>query len=229
GYLGQPHIMTKFMGINDVKEMPKAKWVGISWQALALGGATLIGILGIYIFPNGIQNSELIAVDLVKNTMLPFFAALVLCAILAATTNVMAAQILVVASSIGEDFYKGLFKKNATHKQTLLASRLSVIFVALIAFVIAYFKISTIYKLVLYAWSGLGASFGPLLLISLYYKKVNKLGAFMGILIGGITSGIWPLINTKLVIDIPPLIPGFIFSSIAIYLFSFVKEKRIKT
>ena len=123
---------------------------------------------------------------------------------------------------------KGLFRKNATHKQTLLASRLSVIFVALIAYVIAYFKISTIYKLVLYAWSGLGSSFGPLLLISLYYRKVNKLSAFMGILVGGTTAGFWPLINTKLVIDIPPLIPGFIFSSIAIYLFSFIKAKPLK-
>ena len=228
GYLGQPHIITKFMGIKNVKDMPKAKWVGISWQALALGGATLLGIIGIYIFPNGLQNPELISLDLVKTTMLPFFSALILCAILAATTNVMAAQILVVASSLGEDFYKGLFKKNATHRQTLIASRLSVIFVAVIAYVIAYFKISTIYKLVLYAWSGLGSSFGPLLLISLYYKKVNKLSAFMGILIGGVTAGIWPLINTKLIIDVPPLIPGFIFSSIAIYLFSLVKEKPLK-
>ncbi|NGX32961.1 MAG: hypothetical protein K1060chlam4_01018, partial [Candidatus Anoxychlamydiales bacterium] len=228
GYLGQPHIITKFMGIKNVKDMPKAKWVGISWQALALGGATLLGIIGIYIFPNGLQNPELISLDLVKTTMLPFFSALILCAILAATTNVMAAQILVVASSLGEDFYKGLFKKNATHRQTLIASRLSVIFVAVIAYVIAYFKISTIYKLVLYAWSGLGSSFGPLLLISLYYRKVNKLSAFMGILTGGITAGIWPLINTKLAIDVPPMIPGFILSSIAIYLFSLVKEKPLK-
>nr|NGX35816.1 Osmoregulated proline transporter OpuE [Candidatus Anoxychlamydiales bacterium] len=175
GYLGQPHIITKFMGIKDVKDMPKAKYVGISWQVLALGGATLIGLIGIYVFPNGIANSELVALDLVKTTLAPFFAALILCAILAATTNVMAAQILVVASSLAEDFYKALFKKQATHKQTLIASRVSVIIVAIIAYIIAYFKIATIYKLVLYAWSGLGASFGPLLLISLYYKKLTRL------------------------------------------------------
>ncbi len=229
GYLGQPHIITKFMGIKDTKQIPKAKWIGVSWQALALSGATLLGVIGIYIFPNGLPNPELVSLDLVKTTMLPFFAALILCAILAATTNVMAAQILVVASSLGEDFFKGLFKRNATHKQTLIASRINVIFVGIIAYIIAYYKISTIYKLVFYAWSGLGASFGPLLLISLYYKKVNKLSAFMGILTGGIVAGIWPLIDNKLTISIPALIPGFIFSSIAIYLFSFIKEKRPQT
>nr|NGX36648.1 High-affinity proline transporter PutP [Candidatus Anoxychlamydiales bacterium] len=95
--------------------------------------------------------------------------------------------------------------------------------------IIAYFKIATIYKLVLYAWSGLGASFGPLLLISLYYKKLTRLASFMGILVGGITAGIWPLTDAYLPMKIPPLIPGFAFSVIVIYLFSIIKEKRIKT
>ncbi len=226
GYFGQPHIITKFMGIKNVKEMPKAKYVGISWQILALGGATLLGIIGIYTFPQGLENPQLVALEIVKTSLAPFFAALILCAILAATTNVMAAQILVVASSLAEDFYKGLFRKKATHGQVLTASRLSVIGVAIIGYIIAYFKISTIYQLVLYSWSGLGASFGPLLLISLYYKKINRIGAFMGILVGGVTAGIWPVVNSKLALNIPPLIPGFILSLLSIYLFSFVTQKR---
>jgi len=225
GYFGQPHIITKFMGIKNVNEMSKAKWVGISWQSLALGGATLFGLIGIYVFQKGLLNPELVVLEVVKTTLPSIFAALILCAILAATTNVLAAQILVTASSIGEDFYKGLFKKNATHLQTLRASRLSVIFTSIIAYFIAYFKISTIYELVLYAWSGLGASFGPLLLFSLYYKKTNKIAAFMGILTGGIVTALWPL-TYRIWYKIPPLIPGFILSSLLIYLFSFVKEKR---
>lgn len=226
GYFGQPHIITKFMGIKDVAQMPKAKYVGISWQTLALGGATLLGIIGIYIFPHGLANPQLVVLEIVKTALVPFFAALTVCAILAATTNFMAAQILVVASSIAEDFYKGLFKRTATHTQTLLASRMSVIGVAIFSYIIAYFKISTIYKLVLYSWSGLGASFGPILLISLYYKKANRIGAFMGILAGGVTAGLWPLVNMQLTINILPIIPGFILSLLTIYLFSFVKEKR---
>lgn len=225
GYFGQPHIITKFMGIKNVQEMPKAKYVGISWQILALGGATLLGIIGIYTFPQGLDNPQLVALDIVKTTLAPFFVSLIFCAILAATTNFMAAQILVVASSIAEDFYKGLFRKNATHEQTLLASRISVVGVAIIGYIIAYFKISTIYELVLYSWSGLGASFGPLLLLSLYYKKATKRGAFMGILVGGVTAGFWPLINSKIGIVIPPIIPGFILSLLTIYLFSIVSEK----
>jgi sodium/proline symporter len=227
GYFGQPHIITKFMGIKNVLDIPKAKYVGVSWQTLALFGATLFGIIGIFAFPKGLDNPQLVILDLVKNNLAPVFSALVLCSILAATTNVMAAQILVVASSIAEDFYKSLFVKNASHKNILKASRLSVIIIGIIAFVIAYFKISTIYNLVLYSWSGLGAAFGPLLLVSLYSKKATRLGAFFGILTGGVTAGIWPLINNLIPIEIPSMIPGFLFSLLAIYLFSFVKEKRV--
>ena len=155
-------------------------------------------------------------------------SAFILCAILGATTNVLAAQLLVVASSIAEDLYKGLFKRSASHLETLWASRISVIAVALIAYLVAYFKISTIYNLVLYSWSGLGASFGPLLLMSLYYKKINKIGAFMGILTGGVIAGLWPFINDYFNINVPPLIPGFALSIITIYIFSHIKEKRLK-
>ncbi|MBN2479138.1 MAG: sodium/proline symporter [Parachlamydiales bacterium] len=228
GYFGQPHIITKFMGIKNVKEMPKAKYVGISWQALALSGATLLGLIGIYLFPNGISNPELVVIDIVKNNLPAIFSGLILCAILAVTTNVMAAQILVVASSLAEDFFKGLFYRKATHKQTLIASRLSVIIIGIISYIIAYFKISTIYKLVLYAWSGLGSAFGPLLLISLYYKKTNRIAAFFGIFTGGLIAGIWPFINEAYNINVPPMIPGFILSSISILIFSNIKEKRIE-
>jgi sodium/proline symporter len=121
--------------------MKKAKWVGISWQTLALFGATLIGLLGIIFFPDGISNPELISLELVKKTLPSIFAALILCAILAATTNVIAAQILVVASSISEDFYKRLFNREATHAQVLKVSKISVVFIAIISYILALFKI----------------------------------------------------------------------------------------
>ncbi len=219
GYWGQPHIITKFMGIKNPKEMYKAKYLGVSWQILTLGAATLIGMIGIVLFPQGIANPELVTLELVKSTLVPFFAGMVLCAILAATTNVMAAQILVVASSLAEDFYQRLFRKNATHKELLTVSRAGVIIIALFSFTIAFFQPATIYKLVLYAWSGLGASFGPLLLISLYSKKVNRTGAFSGVIVGGLISAIWPTFDAKVLlsIEVPPLIPAFICSTIAIF------------
>lgn len=225
GYFGQPHIITKFMGIRCVTDMHKAKWLGISWQAIALSAATVIGLLGVYFFPQGLANSEQVILNIVKSTLAPFFAGLVLCAILAATTNVMAAQILVVASNLSEDFYKRLFRRHASSKELLWVSRASVVFIALVGFVIAYFKVTTIYELVLYSWSGLGASFGPLLLLSLYVKKINKYGAFSGILIGGITAAIWPYLDKMWHTDIPSLIPGFTLSCLAIFGVSWLARK----
>lgn len=227
GYFGQPHIITKFMGIRRVSDMSKAKYVGISWQAIALTAATIVGLIGVYVFPGGLADPEKVILNIVKETLPVFFAGLVLCAILAATTNVMAAQILVVASNLSEDFYKRLFRKQASSDELLWISRISVILISAIAFMIAFFKVATIYQLVLYAWSGLGASFGPLLLLSLHRKNINKYGAFAGILTGGITAGIWYYYNHLYNWEFPSLIAGFILSLIAIEGVSFFTRKQL--
>jgi sodium/proline symporter len=227
GYFGQPHIITKFMGIRRVEDMHKAKYVGISWQTVALTAATLVGLLGVYIFPQGLADPEQVILNIVKTTLAPFFAGLVLCAILAATTNVMAAQILVVASNLSEDFYKRVFRRHATSDELLWVSRFSVVFISLVGFGIAFFRISTIYELVQYSWSGLGASFGPLLLMSLYMKSINKFGAFAGILVGGLTAAIWPYFDNLYKWEIPSLIPGFIFGILAIQGVSLLMRKRL--
>lgn len=227
GYFGQPHIITKFMGIRKVEEMSKAKYLGISWQIIALGAATLVGLVGVYVFPQGLVDPEQVILSIVKTTLAPFFAGLVLCAILAATTNVMAAQILVVASNISEDFYKRVFHKNASEKELLWISRASVVLISLLAFVIAFFKISTIFELVRYSWSGLGASFGPLLILSLYRKGLNKYGAFTGILVGGLTAAIWPYFEKNYGIPVPSLVLGFLLSVLAIEGVSFFMRKRL--
>lgn len=222
GYLGQPHILTKFMGIKRVEEIPKAKYLGMSWQILALGSATVIGLIGIHMFFQSGLDPESLIISIVNKTLTPFFTGLVLCAILAATTNVMAAQILVVASSLSEDFYKRWVSPLASSKHLLHVSRLSVVLVSVLAYIIAYLKVATIYKLVLFAWSGLGASFGPLVLISLYSKSVNKYGAFAGILAGGIIAAISPLFKGSHLIWEYPIIPGFILSTLCIYLVSYL-------
>ncbi len=226
GYFGQPHIVTRFMGIKNVKEMNKAKYLGLTWQTLALCGATLFGLIGILIFPRGLYNEELITLEVVKATLPPFFSGLILCAIIAAATNVMAAQILVSASSITEDLYKRIFHQKSSEKELLWASRFSVLFMGLIAFLVAFFQNSSIYSLVLYAWSGLGASFGPLLLFSLYWEKVTKSAALAGILTGGLSAALWPLIAEWYEIPIPSMIVGFILSSLAIYSITSLSQKE---
>lgn len=227
GYFGQPHIITKFMGIRRVEEMNKAKYLGISWQIIALTAATMVGLLGIYVFPQGLANPEEVILNIVKTTLTPFFAGLVLCAILAATTNVMAAQILIIASNLSEDFYKRIFRRNASSKELLWISRAGVVAASSVGFIIAYYKISSIYKLVLYSWSGLGASFGPLLLLSLYRKNLNKYGAFAGILVGGLTAAIWPYFEKNLAVPIPSLVMGFALSILTIEGISFLMRKRL--
>ncbi len=229
GYFGQPHILTKFMGIRHVSQMSLAKYIGISWQVLALGAATLIGVLGLSLFPGNLIDPQQLILHLVKMTMTPFFAALVLCAILAATTNVMAAQILVVASNLSEDFYKAVFRKKASSEEILWASRISVLLVAITGAGIAYLKLSTISELVLYSWSGLGASFGPLLLLSLYTDRVNKYGAFAGIFIGGLTAAVWPYFDQLYHWEISSIIPGFALSLIIIPGVSYLMRAKEKT
>ncbi|MBX7067695.1 MAG: sodium/proline symporter [Parachlamydiales bacterium] len=227
GYFGQPHIITKFMGIRKVDEIYKAKYLGISWQIIALSAATLVGLLGVYVFPQGLEHNEQVILDIVKTTLPPVFAGLVLCAILAATTNVMAAQVLVVASNLSEDFYKRIFRRHASSKELLWISRAGVVFVCSIGFAIAFFKISTIFELVQYSWSGLGASFGPLLILSLYRKSLNKYGAFAGILVGGLTAAIWPYFENKFGFPIPSLVLGFVLSTLAIEGISYIMRKRL--
>ncbi|MBN1914808.1 MAG: sodium/proline symporter [Parachlamydiales bacterium] len=228
GYFGQPHILTKFMGIKKIEEMHKAKWVGISWQFITLATATMIGLIGIYLFPHSLENPELVILEIVKQTFFPLFSVIVLCAVLAASTNVMAAQILVVASSISEDLYPRFVAKKPSHKELLIVSKISVVGVGLCAFVIALFKISTIYQLVFYSWSGIGSSFGPLVLFSLYSQKITKHGAMAGILSGGCIAGIWPYMNRYLPWNIPSMMPAFLVSLFFIYIVSSISSNNLK-
>ncbi len=226
GYFGQPHITTKFMGIKKISEMKKAKYFGMSWQILTLTFAGLIGLISISYFQGSPINDQKLFVTMTRDLFPPFIAAFMLCAVLAATISTMDSQILVLASSLTEDFYKRVIKKNASSKELLLVSRINIGIVTLLAFIIAFFKIGTIYKQVLFAWSGLGSSFGPILIFALYSKRVNRYGALAGILVGGTVAVIWPMIDNYYNLDIFTIIPGFICSMIAIYLTSLFTHNK---
>ncbi len=228
GYFGLPHVLTKFMGIRDPKEMYKSKYFGMSWQVLALASATAVGVIGIGFFPNGLNNPELIFIMMAKSLFYPFFAGLVLCAILAASISTMETQILIQASILSEDVYKRFFRSKASSRELLWISRLCVFLMALLGFFIAFYKVSSIYNLVLYSWSGLGASFGPIILLSLYSRKINRHGAIAAILVGGITSALWMHVNTLLSFKIPELIPAFLLSLFSAYLFSYLARHKFQ-
>lgn len=221
GYFGQPHIVTKFMGIRHVHEIYKSKYIGMTWMVLALTAATFVGLVGVAYFHGTLADPEHVFITMVRDAFHPFLVGLILCAVLAATINAMSSQVLVLSSSIAEDFYKRVFRKDASSKELLLVSRLGILLVACIAFLIAYAKISSIYSLVLYAWSGLGSSFGPLLLLSLYWKRLNKYGAWAGILSGGIIAGIWPYFS-----KVPAMLPAFTTSFFLIIIISIVTRHK---
>jgi len=232
GYFGMPHILVKFMGIKNVKDLKKSKYLGISWQILVLTSAAFVGILGVAYFKGGISNPELVFVEMCKQLFSPLAAGLVLCGLLAATISTMDSQILVCASSLTEDICK-YFIPQLQGKREVLFFRASVIAVAIIAYTISLGQNSTIMDTVYYAWSGLGCSFGPLLLATIYSKKVSYNGALFGIVTGALTAALWPTINAYLFPTseaIPSMIIGFPLSMCVIFAvstFPFDESKKI--
>jgi len=218
GYFGQPHIITKFMGIRKAEELTKSKYVGMTWMVITLTAATFVGLVGIAYFHDQLAKPELVFVEMVKSLFHPLIGGFILCGIIAASISTMDSQILVCSSVLSEDFYKHIVRKNASPLELLRVTRGAVIVVALLALFIAFRKSATVMDSVSYAWSGLGASFGPLVLMSLYSKKANKYGAVAGIITGGLAAGTWEHINPYITdYTIMTMIPGFILSSLAIY------------
>lgn len=204
GYFGQPHILVNFMGIKNINELGKARTVGMIWQFATLLAALSIGLIGIGLFSN-LKNPELVFVSLVQLLFNPFVAGLVLCAILAAGITTIDTQILVSASLFSQDVYKPLFAPQATEKEILQVAKKGVLILPLISFLIACTKSSSVYGLVNYAWMGLGSTFGPLMIVSLYSTKVNARGALIGMIAGALCAALWPLFNS----NIPSMIPAF--------------------
>jgi len=221
GYFGQPHIITKFMGINDPSDMYVAKYIGMTWQVAALAAAVAVGLIAIAYFPSPLPNPELVFVEMTKTLFHPLAAGFVLCGVLAASMSTMDSQILVSASVLSEDFYKHMFKKEASPKELLAVTRIGVLIISAFSLFFAINRNSTILEAVLYAWSGLGCAFGPLVLMSLYYRGANKFGAMAGIFSGGAIAGTWDLVNPYLFdIAIPAMIPGFFISLFSIFFVS---------
>lgn len=216
GYFGQPHILNKFMAIKNPDELTKSKWLGTAWQVLALAGAVVSGLAAAYFFEQPPSNPELIFVDMVKALFNPFIAAFILCAILAATLSTIDSQVLVVASVMAEDFYAVMSGPRVSDKSVLLVSRITAILVCIFALGIALFKISSIFALVYYCWVGIGSAFGPLVIASLYFKKLTKNAALFGIIVGGSVGAFWITLGS----DISAALPGFLAGIATIWILS---------
>lgn len=226
GYFGQPHILARFKGIKSVAAIPKARRIAVSWTFLTLAGASLVGIAGIGYLDSPLAgaDSEKVFIQLVGLLFHPVIAGVCLAAILAAVMSTADSQLLVASSALTADLYKGIFRKTATTRELMWAGRATVILIAFIAFLLALNPESKVLDLVAYAWAGFGAAFGPTLLLSLYWKRMNRTGALAGILAGGITVVIWKQL-TGGIFDLYEIIPGFMLSTIAIVLFSLMSRE----
>lgn len=236
GYCGMPHILVRFMAVKDEKELGKSKGIAIVWVALSLTFACIIGVLGrVYLYPGlltgGAEENVFIEMIIKMFTVdyhMPIIGGLFLCGILAAIMSTADSQLLVSASSVAEDIYRGVMKKDADDKTVLRMSRITVLVIAVIAYVIALNPNSSIMGLVSNAWAGLGAAFGPTVLMSLFWKRTNFQGAVAGIATGALTVIVWdyiPLVGGQTpgsVTGLYSLAIGFALSMAAIIIVSLV-------
>lgn len=232
GYFGMPHILIRFMAVRDDKEIKKSKWVAIIWCTLSLTFACLIGVIGrAYFSPNVLENSENVFIEMIKKVFMsdlsiPFIGGLFLCGILAAIMSTADSQLLVTASAVSEDIYHKIIRPKADNKKVLLVSRVTVLAVAVIAYIIALDPDNSIMGLVSNAWAGFGSAFGPLVLLSLYWKRTNLPGAVAGIISGALTVIVWdyiPLANGQTLgsaTGLYSLALGFLISLVLIILVS---------
>lgn len=220
GYFGQPHILVRFMGIRSAEEINKSRLIAMIWVSISLAASVLVGLVG-RAYIGGLANPETIFMQMVNSLFHPLVAGILLAAILAAVMSTADSQLLVTASAISEDFYKVLFRKNASGKELVWVSRMTVICVAAVAYSLALNPSNTVMGLVSYAWAGFGATFGPLILLSLYWKRMNKQGAFAGLVAGGLTTILWKYTGSPLY----EIVPGFIVATAAIITVSLLTKE----
>lgn len=229
-YSGQLHILVNFMGIKNAKETVNAKYLSAAWQIIALSSATLTGLIGLAYFKAGSISAEQIFVTLTKDLFGSFWSGFILCAVLAAGIATIAIQILLSASTLAHDLYKKLVMPKATAQHLAIITRVAVILVSITAWFLALHTQNSIHQIVKCAWTGLGYSFGPLVIYCLYLKNLTPGGAVAGILVGGSAvlassfkttffAGSW---ITYLLIDPIP----FILSFVAIVVVSRVQGKK---
>ncbi len=232
GYFGQPHILVRFMGIDDAKSVKKSRKIAMVWVIFSLAAATLVGLLGRVYLTEDLSSAsgETVYILMVMKIFPIIIAGIFLAAILAAVMSTADSQLLVTASAITEDFYKAKIRPNASDKEQMIVSRLTVIIVSVIAVIIALNPNNTVLGLVEDAWAGFGATFGPIMIFSLFWKKTTRNGAIAGIATGGITAIIWRNLGTMYggIFSLYEIVPGFILSAIVIYIVSKLGQEPSK-
>ena len=218
GYFGQPHILVRFMAIESPEMINKSRIIAMAWVAVTLSSAIVIGIVGKAFMP-GLKDGETIYMAMINTMFNPVVAGILLIAILAAIMSTASSQLLVSASSVSRDLYATIFKKDTEGPGIVWASRLTVIIVSLIAIIIAINPESSVFGLVSCAWGGFGSAFGPMILFSLFWRRMTLPGAIAGMITGGVVDLVWYNLEGG-IFNIYEIIPGFIASSAVILIVS---------
>ena len=224
GYFGQPHILARFMAAESLPALVRARRVGMTWMVLCLAGAVAAGYFGIaYFRVNPDQaailqdNPERVFMALATILFNPWIAGVVLSAILAAVMSTLSAQLLVCSSALTEDFYKGFLRPHASQTELVWFGRFMVLMVALIAIWLAQDSDSRVLGLVSYAWAGFGAAFGPVIIFSLFWKRLTAMGALAGMVAGAVVVVAWKALSNSALYEI---VPGFIACSLVLWIVS---------
>ena len=232
GYFGQPHILVRFMAADSVKSIPNARRIGMAWMVLCLAGAVAVGYIGIAYFqlhpdiPSAAivaKNPETVFMELTKILFNPWIAGVVLAAILAAVMSTLSCQLLVCSTTLTEDMYKAFIRKSASQHELVWVGRFMVLAISVLAIILAMNPNSKVLGLVAYAWAGFGAAFGPLIILSLLWKRMTLNGALVGMIVGAVTVIVWK--NTMADTGLYEIVPGFILSLISIIVVSLMGKK----
>ena len=227
GYFGQPYILVRFMAISSTSELKRSRNIAVTWYIIAMIAAVFVGMVGKVFLTTGLEGPAVETVLLVMTQQLfnPFMGGIILSAVLAAIMSTASSQLLVAASAFSQDFYRSVIRKNADHNELLWVSRISVFLISAAAITIAMNPNSFILEMVSYAWAGFGASFGPAVLMSLFWRRTTRNGILAGITVGGLTVLIWKQFALWGLYEI---IPGFALSLLAIYIVSKLDKEPAK-
>lgn len=225
GYFGMPQVLLRFMGIRSEGELTRSRRVACIWLFISMLAALFIGIVGRSVPGiNYLSNAEAenIFIDTATTFLPPILAGFACAGILAASISSSDSYLLISTSALAENIYHGILKKDASDKTVMTVSRIAMVAITLIAMVIAWDSESTIFGITSFAWAGFGATFGPLMLFSLFWKRVNKAGAVAGMLAGGSMVFIWKYLIAPIggVFAIYELLPAFVFGSIVLVVVS---------
>lgn len=227
GYFGVPQVLLRFMAVRKQSEIKKSRRIATIWCCISLFAAVFIGLIGRSLYPTALltaSDAESIFITMATRLLPTLVAGIAMAGILAATISSSDSYLLISASAFSKNIYQGLFKKNASDKQVMTVTRIVLALVAIIGIIIALDENSIIFKVVSFAWAGFGATFGPIMLFSLFWKRTTRQGAIAGMLSGGIMVFFWRLVLKPMggALGIYELLPAFVFSCIVIVIVSLI-------